>query len=294
MSKTLGIIVVMAWATAFAAAQGLPPARPNQPPPVQLPMQGFSQADLNGGVPSGKISATPVQLSLAAAIARGLRQNLAPLISGNASAQARAQRMTQLAALLPSVDASAGELRQKINLAAFGFSFPGFPAIVGPFNVFQASAAAHVPLLNLSALDSTRAASSLEKAAKDDYQSVRNLVVLVVANQYLLSVADRSRVQAAQAELTTAQSALQQAEDMLSAGTVDKLTAVRAQVQRDQQQQQLTAQQNALAKQRLQLARAIGLPLQQKFVLTSTSPFATLTAPAPAAAVAEALAARPD
>ncbi|MGH9475348.1 MAG: TolC family protein [Terriglobales bacterium] len=294
MRKRVGMMVLLAGAGVWAGAQGLPPARPNQPPPVQLPLPGVTQADMAGGVPSGKLSAQPVELSLEMAIARGLRQNLAPLVSQDANQQAKAQKMTQLAALLPSVDASAGELRQKLNLAAFGFSFPGFPSIVGPFNVFQASAAAHVPLFNLSALASTRAASSIESAAKDDVQSVRNLVVLAVANQYLLSVADQSRVQAAQAELTTADSALQQAEDMLKAGTVDKLVVVRAQVQRDQQQQQLTAQQNALAKQRLQLARAIGLPLQQKFVLTSTTPFATLVPPAPDAAVAEALATRPD
>lgn len=294
MSKAVGVLAIVALATTFMAAQGLPPAHPNQAPPLQLPLPALSPADASGGVPTGTVSATPLPLSLAEAITRGLRQNLAPLLASDVSEQTRAQHLSQLAALLPSVEASAGEVRQKINLAAFGFSFPGAPQIVGPFNVFQASAAAHVPLLNLSALDRTRAAASLQEAAQDDYQSVRNLVVLAVANQYLLSVADQSRVQAAQAELTTAQRALQQAEDMLSAGTVDKLSVVRAQVQRDQQQQQLTAQQNALAKQRLSLARAIGLPLAQQFVLTSTTPFATLTAPAPAAAVAQALATRPD
>ncbi len=294
MSKAVGVFATVALATTFLAAQGLPPAHPNQVPPLQLPLPALTQTDAAGGVPAGTLSSTPLRLSLADAITRGLRQNLAPLLASNMSEQARAQRIAQMAALLPRVDASASEVRQKINLAAFGFSFPGAPQIIGPFNVFQASAAAHVPLLDLSALDSTRAASSLEKAAHDDYQSVRNLVVLAVANQYLLSVADQSRVQAAQAELATAQSALQQAQDMLAAGVVDKLSVVRAQVQRDQQQQQLTAQQNALAKQRLSLARAIGLPLAQKFVLTSTTPFATLPAPAPAAAVAEALATRPD
>jgi len=202
--------------------------------------------------------------------------------------------MAEVAALLPNVTASAGELRQKINLAAFGFSFPGFPALVGPFNVFQASASADVPVLNLSALQSARAARGLEAAAKDDYNSARNLVVLAVANQYLLSVADQSRVAAAQAELATAESALTQAQDMLKAGTVGALAAVRAQVQRDRQRQQLTAQQNALAKQRLQLARAIGLPAGQAFTLGSAAPFAAFDAPSPDAAVAQALAARPD
>ncbi|MGH9487120.1 MAG: TolC family protein [Terriglobales bacterium] len=294
MNKWVCLLALGVVGTSWAAAQGLPPARPNQPPPLQIPLPGVSQADTTGGVPQGGVSEQPLALSLTQAIQRGLRQNLAPLVASDASRQARAQRLAQMAALLPSVDASASELRQKINLAAFGFSFPGLPSIVGPFNVFQASAAAHVPLVDMSAIESTRAAGRLEKAAQDNLASVRNLVVLAVANQYLLSVADESRVQAAQAELATAQSSLQQARDMLHAGTVGKLAVVRAQVQRDQQQQQLTAEQNALAKQRLQLARAIGLPLAQKFILTSTTPFTTLTPPTPAAAVAEALGARPD
>ncbi|MGH9468033.1 MAG: TolC family protein [Terriglobales bacterium] len=294
MSKSLAVVSMVLLAAGMAVAQGLPPAHPNVAPPVQMLPLGAAAADTAGGVPRGAVSAQPVALSLEAAIQRGLRQNLAPILASSETEQARAQRMSQLAALLPNVSASAGELRQKINLAAFGFSFPGFPPIVGPFNVFQASAAAEVPLVNLSAIEHTRAAGSLQTAARDNLDSVRNLVVLAVANQYLLSVADQSRVRAAAAELATAQSLLQQAQDMLRAGTVGALAVVRAQVQHDQQQQQLTAAKNDLAKQRLQLARAIGLPLAQTFTLTSRTPFAALAVPTAEAAVAEALATRPD
>ena len=289
-----GVLVAIALGVA-ALAQGLPPSRPNVAPPVQLPLPAPGAADLAGGVPPAPGTATqPLALSLKDAIQRGLRYNLGPLLAASAGDQARAQRMAEVAALLPNVTASAGELRQKINLAAFGFSFPGFPALVGPFNVFQASAAADIPVVNISALQRARAARGLEAAAKDDYNSARNLVVLAVANQYLLSVADQSRVEAAQAELATADSALTQAQDMLNAGTVGALAAVRAQVQRDRQRQQLTAQQNALAKQRLQLARAVGLPGGQAFTLTSATPFAALEPPSADAAVAQALATRPD
>jgi len=288
-----GWLVMAALGTSLAGAQGLPPAQMTPPAQVQLPLPPASAADAAGGVAAGKTGA-PLALSLADAIERGLRQNLAPLLAQSASQQARAQRLEAIAALLPRVDASAGELRQKVNLAAFGLSVPGIPLIVGPFNVFQASATADVPLVNVSALQSARAARGLESAAHDDYQATRDLVVLAVANQYLLSVADQSRVQAAQAELATAASALTQAQDMLRAGTVDRLAVVRAQVQRDRQQQQLTAADNTLAKQRLQLARAIGLPLEQAFTLSSTTPFAALTPPTPETAVAQALATRPD
>lgn len=287
----LGLILALG---GKVAAQGLPPAPMNRPIPITLPPSPVGASALAGGVAPQAATRGILPLSLDQAIQLGLRNNLAPILASNQSEQARAGKMAALAALLPRVDASAGEIRQNINLAAMGFSFPGIPQIIGPFNVFQASAAASVPLLNWSALQNVRAAGQLNQAAQDSYQATRNLVVLAVANQYLLTVADESRVAAAQAQLRTAQSELQQAQDMLHAGTVNALTAVRAQVQRDRQQQILTAQQNAVAKQRLQLARAIGLPMQQRFRLTSVASFEPLQAPDANAAVAEALSTRPD
>ncbi|HXR96237.1 MAG TPA: TolC family protein [Terriglobales bacterium] len=289
--KSLILIVAMG---AVGAAQGLPPAQATRPGPVAPLTNPANAATLQGGVAPAPATGTNITLTLNDAIERGLRNNLAALLSASSTEQARAQRMTALAALLPRVDASAGEVRQKINLAAFGFSFPGLSPIVGPFDVFQASAAANVPVLDLSALQSARAARGFEAAAHDDLQSTREMVVLAVANQYLLSVADQSRVTAAQAELTAAETALQQAQDMLKAGTVGALAAVRAQVQRDRQRQLLTAQQNALAKQRLQLARAIGLSPEQEFTLASPLPYAPLTPPELSSAVSQALAARAD
>ncbi len=286
--------MAMGAGAAVALGQGLPPAPPVETPLVRIPLPTPSGADLAGGVPQGAATAGTLGLSLGDAIERGLRFNLGPLLAQSGTEAARAQRLAAIAALLPHVNASAGQLRQKINLAAFGFSLPGFPPIVGPFDVFQASAAANIPVLNLSAIQNARAANGLQAAARDDYQSVRNMVVLAVANQYLLSVADESRVRAAQAELATAQSQLQQARDMLRAGTVNALAPVRAQVQRDRQRQLLTAAQDALAKQRLQLQRAIGMPLNQSFRLTSRGPFQPLPPPTLAAAEAEALAQRPD
>lgn len=295
MSKAwLTVAAALGLGAAGAWGQGLPPAMPPAPAPVMLPPVRLGAGALAGGVAPGAASPQPLAISLDQAIQRGLLYNLAALEASTAGQQARAQRMAALSALLPQVEASSYQVRQKLNLAAFGFSFPGINPIVGPFNVFQASAAVDVPVVNVSGLQNARAARQIEQAAQSNLTATRDLVVLAVANQYLLTVADQSRVTAAQAELATAESALQQASDMLRAGTVDRLAVVRAQVQRDRQQQQLTAAQDALAKQRLQLARAIGLPPEQGFDLTSAASFEPLTPPAADAAVAEALATRAD
>ena len=44
-------------------------------------------------------------------------------------------RREAFGALLPQVDARLSRYSQSINLETFGFSLPGFPAVVGPFNV---------------------------------------------------------------------------------------------------------------------------------------------------------------
>ena len=259
-----------------------------------VPAGPISGGDLDGGVPQGKASATPVQLTLDQAISMGLRNNLAVLVSDTQSQQARAQRRQALAALLPNVTASAGELRQKVNLAAYGFSMPGFPAIVGPFNVFDARGYADEAGVNLSSIQGWRSSRQAEAAAHSTYAETRDLVVLAVANQYLLSIADQSRVQSAAAQLATAQTSLRQAEDMKAAGTVDALVVVRAQVEHDREHQLLISAQNELDKQKLRLARAIGLPPGQEFHIAEAAPYAPLEKLNPASAVITALANRPD
>jgi len=224
----------------------------------------------------------------------GLHNNLAVLVSDTQSQQAKAQRQASLAALLPQVSASASELRQKINLAAYGFSFPGFPMIIGPFNVFDARGYADESLVNVTSIQGWRASRQTESAAHHTYAETRDLVVLAIANQYLLTIADQSRVESAQAQLATAETSLRQAQDMKTAGTVDALVVVRAQVQRDRENQLLISARNELAKQKLRLARAIGLPSGQVFHLTDTVPYAPLEQMDPASAVVTALANRPD
>lgn len=251
-------------------------------------------SDLEGGVPQGKASAQPLPLTLDQAIALGLHNNLAVLVSDTQSQQARAQRRTALAALLPNVSASAGELRQKVNLAAYGFALPGFPSIVGPFNVFDARGYADEAGVNLSSIQGWRASKQAEAAAHSTYAETRDLVVLAIANQYLLSIADLSRVQSAAAQLATAETSLRQALDMKAAGTVDALVVVRAQVERDREHQLLISAQNELDKQKLRLARAIGLPAGQAFRIANKAPYAPAEKMDPASAVMTALANRPD
>src|SRR5207249_9070358 len=114
------------------------------------------------------------------------------------------------------------------------------------------------------------------KAADYSYKDARDMVVLVVGNAYLLANADAARVEATQAQVKTAQSLYQKARDMLKAGLTPGIDQLRAQVELQTRQQQSISIQNEFAKQKLNLARAIGLPVGQEFVLTDRMPYAPL------------------
>src|SRR5579862_7431523 len=101
--------------------------------------QAISQtSQFQGSVPTGTASSTPLLLTLHDAIDRGLKANLGLLVSDSASESARGQRLHALSALLPQLDAQAGETIEQLNLKTIGFNLtlPGvsIPNIVGPFH----------------------------------------------------------------------------------------------------------------------------------------------------------------
>jgi outer membrane protein TolC len=120
------------------------------------------------------------------------------------------------------------------------------------------------------------------------------MVVLTVGNAYLLCLADSARITAVNAELATSKLSLDQATASHDAGVSPRLDVLRAQVDYQNEQQALISTTNQLAKDKLALARAIGLPLDQTLRLTDSEPYAALDNLDPAAAFAQALKNRKD
>ncbi|HET9839657.1 MAG TPA: TolC family protein [Candidatus Angelobacter sp.] len=237
-----------------------------------------------------------VSLSLLDAMERGLRHNLGLLLSQQQTEQARAQVRRQLSALLPNISGTASDSINQINLAAFGIPLPaGLKSpVVGPFAVFDAHANMSETLLDFNALNKVRAASENEKAAKFGVQDARELVVLVVGNEYLLTLANAARLDTAKAQLTTAQTIFDQTTDLKKAGVAAGIDVLRAQVQLQTQQQRVLAAENQYERQKMQLARTIGLPVSQQFQLTDTIPYAPLSAMDLDQALAQAYKQRPE
>jgi outer membrane protein TolC len=256
-------------------------------------------AQVNSGTYQGSIvKRAPVPgvlpLSLDEAIRMGLQYNLGLVLSGVNAGSAGAQRLQQLQALLPTVSAYAKESDQQVNLRAEGLNIPGFPAVIGPYAYTDIRGSVQWSLLNVSSLRNYLASKHNFEGSKLSIEDAKDMVVLTVGNAYLLCIADASRVQSAQAQVNTSKISLDQAVANHQAGTAPLLDELRARVDYQTQQQTLISAQNQYEKDKIALARTIGLPLEQSYELTDQAPFQALDNLDPNAAVQQGLARRRD
>jgi outer membrane protein TolC len=263
------------------------------PPAVPVPVL---QSAFNGSLPAKQAMPGVLQLSLSDAVARGLKQNLGLLLSSQGVTTARGERWKELSNLLPNVSGSVSEHLVQENLVALGFkiSIPGVPTVVGPFGYVDARAYVTQSLVDLKSLYNVRAAGEYRKAAEYSYQDAHELVVLATGSTYLQALSSAARIETVQAQVKTAQTLYDQASDQLKAGTSPSIDALRAQVELQTQQQRFIAARNQFEKDKLALARVIGLPPGQKFELTSRAAFTPLENLTPEEALQRAYNSRAD
>jgi outer membrane protein TolC len=248
------------------------------PPTISLP---GTQSPFQGSAPEGNVTSEVLQIDFNDAIDRGLRNNLGLLLAGDQAQAARGERWRQLAELLPNVGVRAQEAVQTQSLAALGLKPSVFhaplPRVLGPFNYFDLRASLSQSLFSLRSLENERAASERVKVAQFNLKDARELVVLAVGNSYLQSIAAAARVDTAEAQVKAAQALYQKASDQQRAGLTPAIDALRSQVELQARRQQLILARNQLAKSSLSVARIIGLPPGQQFVLTEKVPYQALT-----------------
>jgi outer membrane protein TolC len=231
-----------------------------------------------GSVPDGKATAEVLPLSLRDAMDRGLKNNLGLLLQSDNTLTARGEKWKELSALLPNVNAGISESATQIDLAAEGFRFntPGIPRIIGPVGIFEANVFLTQSVFDLHAIDRKRGASANETAARYNYKDARELVVLAVGNSYLQTLSAAARVETLEAQVQTAQALYGKSVDQQNAGVIPAINCLRAKVELLSQQQQLIFARNNYAKQKLTLARIVGLPTGQEFILSDKVPYAPL------------------
>jgi outer membrane protein TolC len=262
---------------------------------ISVPNQTAPTAgSFQGSVPSGEVTSQPMDLSLDDAIQRGLKTNLGVILSGTQTTAARGQRLTELQSLLPSVDFKASETVTQVDLPAQGLRIPGFPKIIGPFGYTDLRASLVWSIANVNSLRTYLAAKHNFAASTLSAQDAQDLVVLTVGNAYLLVLADEAEVTSVEAQVATAKVSLDQAAASHAAGTAPRLDELRARVDYQSLQQRLIVARNAFEKNKLALARTIGLPLAQAFTLSDKTPFALFDQLDVNAAIAQAHANRKD
>lgn len=233
-----------------------------------------------GGVPTGKVSPTALPLSLEDAVARGLRQNLGGLLTSDSVSGTQGERWRALSALLPNVttDTSFG-VRQVDLKATIGINvpIPGVPRVIGPFGVFDTRAYLDQSVFNWQSIERARSSAAQVRSAQYSYKNARELIVVVVVSNYLLVIADQSQVESALAQRDTAKVIFDQTTDQKKAGLAAAVDVLRSNVELQAREQRLIVARNNLAKQKLVLARAIGLPAGQTFDITTEVAYRPLT-----------------
>lgn len=274
----------MVWATALvccgltgsACAQGvaeLPTA----------PVPNVTTIQVSGGVAVQQGSGQALPLSLDEAIELGLKQNLQMELSRQNQRMVHGEVLTVANDLLPSLTAEASTGTQEINLAALGFkptSLEAFGFPPGSFSeivkVSTTSAQLNLSqqLFNAPAYYLYRAAQKAETVASMTELNVEGGVTIAVGSQYLLTLADASQIENAEALEKADEVALHQATASHDAGVGTNLDVLRARVQLQTQQQMLINVENTFAKDKIALNRLTGLPADQELTLTDTTPYA--------------------
>lgn len=229
-------------------------------------------------------SAQTLRLSLEDAIGRALSAGTQAELARSGQERAAVAQREALGALLPQVDARLQQYSQSINLATFGFTIPGQPPVVGPFNVTDGTIAAAMQLFNLAAYRRYQALREERTATRFDVEQTENDVAAAVARLYVLVQRGDAQIAARQADVTLFERLTGVAQDEFKAGTGTRLDVAQANVQLQRARQALLVAQNDRETARLALLNAIGANEADDLVLTDT-----LAAPATVPALTPAL-----
>ena len=282
------VAVVAAGTARPLAAQALGGGRPGGAPaniPTPLPVAPTAAAVVagpsayQGSVPTGEATGEVLQLSLADALERGLRTNLGVIDKDLDSRLAQADRQRALANLLPQLTGAVRHQTGEVDLVTFGFKIPGIPNVIGPFSYQDARVTLTEQLFNLQSLYNFRSARESARAAELSLADARDLVMVVVGAAYYQVVASAARVETAQAQLKSSQSLDELAQNQVRSGLTPSIDGFRATVQRQTDQQRVAVLEATLEKDKLTLGRLIGLPVGQRFAITTPVPYVPWAGP---------------
>jgi outer membrane protein TolC len=307
-SRAAGAVFLLA-STAVMSGQGLNPlgysvATPRPISPADGTTTPSAQATQRqnpylGSVPS-KNTGTKIELSLKGAIERGLHYNFGLVEASQASADVRAERMRALSALLPQLFADAHQGYENLSYKEIGLKLPpipGLPALPstsGAFGYQDARVSLAQSLYDGELRNQYRARRSDEQASMLSVRDSRDVVVFAVGTAYLQVIASAARAETAKAQLASADELDRQTANQVANEVAPEIDSIRAQVERQSTEQRVTNAANQLEKDKLTLARIIGLAIDQEFELSDPLAYRPVSGITSETATAEALRSRAD
>jgi outer membrane protein TolC len=251
----------------------------------------------------GAQTPSPVRLSFADAIrqATGTAQDVqAPpsvVIAGFRTDEARGRVTEARSGVLPSISATGFWANRTLNPKALGFTFPGLPSIIGPFDVVDARVQLQQTLFDFSTLKRVSAAKSQVTASRAEGSATVEASAQTVALAYARATRAQAVVSARQADSALAAELVKLAVAQQQAGVSASIDVTRARVQLSESAGRVILAQSQRERARIDLARALGIDPTTPIELTDTLTATLGAADVPAdrnAAVTQAIAARPD
>jgi outer membrane protein TolC len=236
-------------------------------------LAGQQQNPFLGSVPTGTLSDKPIDLSLNDAIARGLHYNLGVIENQAGLRQAQAARLRALSAMIPSVS---GLLRQNLddlNTIVIGLKIPGIAGPTGQFSYQESYLTFSDTGLNLESMYKYKAAQQVAVAQQLQLDDAGNVVALAVGTAYLQVESSEARVETSNAELASAKELEAQVVNRVDSGLAAEIDGFRSTVQRQTSEQRLIVASANLEKDKLTLARLIGLPTGQEYTTSSKAAY---------------------
>jgi len=246
-------------------------------------------------------AAAPGRLSFADAVrqATGATQAPPPAVelAGLRTDESRARVTQARSGLLPSFTVTGVWFNRTLNPKSLGFTFPGLPNLIGPFDVVDGRASLQQTIFDFSKLKRVGAAKRQVTASAAEGSATEEASAQLVAVAYARAARAQAVVGARRADSSLAAELVTLANAQRQAGVSASIDVTRAKVQLAESAGRLILASSQFERAKIDLSRALGLESGAAIELADTLSPQLGAAAVPTgrdSAVARALAVRPD
>src|SRR6202046_1363808 len=258
---------------------------------VRLILQGPFPPDSFAQQPLAA-STRSLQLTLKEAVQLALKQNPQRIIARLLVSESDRNSQIARAALLPQANLAASGSVNQYNFQSIGPSKPRTDA--GPFQVVEAGPTFSQTIRNLPLIRGYEIGREGTREARADEQTTRETVVTAVVDQYLLILRALATRDAATVRVALAQRLYDQATELQKTGIGLNIDTVRANVELQNERQNLIDAETQTRTTRYGLAELLDLPRDQDLEVTDRLDFYDLPALEKEALLNQALTSRPE